>query len=140
MKTKSKQEWQLVQKIKLNPIQDRGEPKSSPLPVFSHVTSTNVGISLQNFPRLLVLLCKMSSLYLVPVLNYSTWTKITPQKMRFFWLNLYKIEVAITSFIDRNARVTKLWIWFDLNHVIKICWWSHRQELWRRNLFKTPLF
>ena len=33
---------------KFNPIQDGG-PKRPPLPVFSPVTSTNVGISHQNF-------------------------------------------------------------------------------------------
>ena len=44
--------------------------------------------------------CKISSLYLVPVPNYWTWTKTTGQKKRFFWSNPYKIEVVITSLIE----------------------------------------
>ena len=44
--------------------------------------------------------CKVSSLYLVAVPNYGTWTKTTPQKMWFYWPNLYKIEVVITSLIE----------------------------------------
>ena len=36
-------------------------------------------------------------MYLVPVLNYWTWTKTIPQKSSFFWSNPYKIEVMITS-------------------------------------------
>ena len=50
----------------------------------SSVTSTNVRTSPENL-RLLVLnilphWCKISSLYLVPIPNYWTWTKTTPQK------------------------------------------------------------
>ena len=41
--------------------------------------------------------CKISRPYLVPISNYSTWTKRTPQK-KIFWSNPYKI-VMITSLI-----------------------------------------
>ena len=40
---------------------------------------------------------KISSLSLVPVPNYRTWIKTTPQKKQFFWSIPYKIEVTITS-------------------------------------------
>ena len=43
---------------------------------------------------------KISSLYLVAVSNYWTWSKTTPQKMQFFCSTPYKIEVVITSFIE----------------------------------------
>ena len=49
---------------------------------------------------LLSYMCKTSQSYLVPVPNYWTWTKSNPQKNCFFWLNLYKIEVMITYFIE----------------------------------------
>ena len=44
--------------------------------------------------------CKTSGLYLVPVPNYWTRTKTTPQKKRFFWSNPYKVEVMITFLIQ----------------------------------------
>ena len=45
-------------------------------------------------------LCKISSLHLVPVPNYWTWTKTTPQKEQCFWPNPYKIEVVITFVME----------------------------------------
>ena len=93
-------------KILINPIKGRGGGKKTPIPPtrFSSVTSSNVGISPQNFWLLVLTLltdwCKISSFYLVPVPNYWTWTKTTPQKKRFFWSNPYKIEVMITSLIQ----------------------------------------
>ena len=49
--------------------------------------------SYKTFPKNFLLLvltilphwCKISSLYLVAVSNYWTWTKTTSQKKRFFW-------------------------------------------------------
>ena len=41
---------------------------------------------------------KILSSYLVPGPTYWPWTKTTPQKMRFFRSNPYKIEVIITFF------------------------------------------
>ena len=49
------------------------------------------------FFTLLSHLCKISWPDLVPVPNYWTWTKPTPQKKCFFWSNRYKTEVLITS-------------------------------------------
>ena len=111
--------------------------------VFSPVTSTNVGISPQNFLAFsfnpLPDRYKISSSYLVSVPNYWTWTKTNPQKKRFFWSNPYKLEVMLRlSFfgdvIDRNYDVitffskyryfTKAWgmcIPFDGSHCV---WWK----------------
>ena len=62
------------------------------------------------------------SLVLVPI--YWTWTKSTPPKNRFFWLNPYKIEVAITSFIEM-LELPNLFTWshlqYNLSHVINFC-------------------
>ena len=40
------------------------------------------------------------TMVVVPVQNYWTWTKSTPQKNCFFWLNSYKIDVIATSLIE----------------------------------------
>ena len=88
---------------KINLIQDGGGKKAPPTS-FSPVTSSNVGISHQSsltlFLTLLPHRCKISKPYLVPVSNYWTWTKTTPQKKWFFWSNPCKIEVMITSLIE----------------------------------------
>ena len=71
---------------------------------FSPATSTNVGISLQNFltfsfnsfPHW----CEIPSSYVVSVPDYWTWTRNTLQKDQFFWLNLYTFEVMITFAIE----------------------------------------
>ena len=55
----------------------------------SSVTSENVRISLQRFLTFLPRWCKI-----------STWTKTTPPKKQFFWSNLYKIKVTITSLVE----------------------------------------
>ena len=89
----------------INPIQD-GWGQKDPLPSigFSPVTSRKVGISPQNFLNFSINFlphcCIISSLYLVPIPNYLTWTKITPQKKRFFWPYPYKIEIMIISLIE----------------------------------------
>ena len=69
------------------------------------------GRSLKRYPALfpqhfwlLVLIffphsCKIWGPYLVTVSSYWTWTKTIPEKNRFFWSNLYKISVMITSLI-----------------------------------------
>ena len=61
------------------------------------------GIQNKDWLLLLTLLlrwCKISSLFVVPIPNYWTWTKTTPQKKRFFLSNPYKTEVLITSLIE----------------------------------------
>ena len=99
--------------------------------------------------RLLVLIllphwCKISSIYLVPVQNYQTRTKTTPQKKRFFWSNPYKIEVTITSLIEMLespifGHMTKFTMQFESgNKFLLVTSW---EKLWRHNLyFKIPLF
>ena len=64
-------------------------PKKPP-DSFSHVTSTNVGISPLNF---------VQNFKAIPSANskFWTWTMSSSQKNRFFWSNLYKIKVMITS-------------------------------------------
>ena len=115
------------------------ERQKIPLPPtsFSPVASTNVGISSQIFWLLFLALLahwrKISSLYLVPVPNYWTSIKTTPQKMRFIWSNLYKIEVVITSLIDRNARITKLWSHEQIYNIIWIMWWNFVGDVIERN-------
>ena len=89
-----------------NPIQDGGGGKKTPYQFFTDnpVTSTNEGLRPQYILTFgLTFLshwCKISRSYLVPVPNYWTWTKTTPQKKQFFWSNPYKIEVMITSPIE----------------------------------------
>ena len=89
--------------ITFNPIQDGTGGKKSRIS-FSPVTSTNIGISPENFLILVLTLlphwCKILGLDLVPVSNNSTWTKTTPQKKWFFYSDPYKIEVTITSLIE----------------------------------------
>ena len=118
-----------------------GEVKKDPLPVFSRVTPTNVESSPKNFLVLFPHWSKISRPYLVPVQSYWTWTKTTLQKKcSFFWSNPYNWGY---SFLHRNARVAKLrsLLQYNLSHVIKSHWWSHRHKLWRHNLyFKTLLF
>ena len=90
----------------------------SPPTSFPLVTSRNVRISPQNFMTFsfnpLPHWCKISSLYLMPVSNYSTWAKTTPQKKQFLWSNPYKIEVVITSVVEmlesHEHIYNKVWI------------------------------
>ena len=64
---------------------------------FSSVTSANVAASPKTFWLLVLTLlphwCKISSSYLVPVPNYSTYTKTTPQKSGFFGQVLIKLRL-----------------------------------------------
>ena len=87
--------------------------------------------------------CKISRSYLVPVPNYLTWTKTTPQKKYFFWSNPYKIKVMITSLMEMqelpNFHLNTSTILFESRD--KFCCWHHSEELWRHNLyFEMPLF
>ena len=92
----------------------------------------------------LIHLCKILRLYLVPVPNYWTWTRSTPQKNRFFWSNPYKIKVMITSLIvmlglPNLGHMTTFTN--ALSQVIKFFWWRHGQKLWRHKLYmKMPYF
>ena len=87
----------------LNPIHDGGGSKRSPSS-FPPVTSTNVGISPQNF-------LTFSFYPFTTLLQYfkaipSTSPKLLnlnqehPSKNWFFWLNPYNIEVMITCLIE----------------------------------------
>ena len=60
---------------------------------FSLVFSVNVEIIPQNFLTLLTHWCKISRPYLVPVPNYWTWTKTTPQKSVCFGQVLIKLRL-----------------------------------------------
>ena len=81
----------------------RRDKKTSPTS-FSPVTLQTLKLPLKTFCLLVLTLlshwCKISRLYLVTLPNYSTSTNSTPQKSSFFWSSPYKIEVAITSFIE----------------------------------------
>ena len=38
------------------------------------------------------------------------------------------------------GHMAKLTLWhYDLNHVIKFCWWRHEKKLWRHNFFFKKL-
>ena len=81
-----------------------GGAESPTITSVSPVTSTNLGSSPKSFWLLVLTLlphwCKVSRFYLVPVPNYWTWTKTTPQKICFFWSNPYEIEVTIMSLLE----------------------------------------
>ena len=78
--------------------------KKAPLPVFPLLLPQMEELALKTFWLLVLTFfphwCKISSLYLVPVPNYRTWTKTTPQKKWFFWSDPYKLEVMINSLIE----------------------------------------
>ena len=66
--------------------------------VIVYLTLFSLGISPKLILWLLVLTLlphwyKMSMPYLVPVANYWTWTKTTPQKNWFFWSNPIKLRL-----------------------------------------------
>ena len=107
-----------------NPIQDGRGQKAPPPTSFFSVTFTNIGISPKNFLMFsfhpLPHWRKISSWYLVSVPNYWTWTKTTPQKMRFFWSNPNKIEVMITFLVE--MLVTKLWSHDHIHNIICVRW------------------
>ena len=72
---------------------------------------------------LLSLWCKILSSYLASVPNYRNWTKTTTQKKRFFWSNLYKLEVMINSFIEmlelpNFVHMSTSTLWFESRDVI----------------------
>ena len=88
----------LIDKV-INPIQD-GAGKKAPLPVFLQTLELPYKTFWLLVLTLLTDWCKIWSFYFVPVPNYWTWIKTTPQKKWFFWSNPYKIEVMITSLIQ----------------------------------------
>ena len=80
-----------------------GGQKGTPIGL-SFATSTNLGFSPKNIWLLVLLLLshwgKISRPLIVPVPNYWIWTKTNSQKIGVFLLNLYNIEVMITSLIE----------------------------------------
>ena len=90
----------------INLIQDRGQGQKVPPPptTFSPVTSTNVGISPQNF------LNSNFNLFVTLVYNFKAIPSASPKSLNlkqdhpskkwFFWSSPYKIEVVITSLIQ----------------------------------------
>ena len=93
-----------------NPIQDGGGRgwgwgKKASATSFSPVTSTNVRISLKTFWLLVLTLltdwCKISSLYLVQVPDYWTWTKTRSRSDYWTWTNcatLHHCRICVTDF------------------------------------------
>ena len=87
----------------INPIQDGkeggGSKKPLPLPTnFSLVTSTNVGISPENF--LTIIFDPFPTLVWSFMTNCQSQIKLEPrppQKKWFFWSNPYNIKVMVTS-------------------------------------------
>ena len=78
--------------------------------------------------------CRISGSYLVPISNYWTWTKTTPQKNRFFWSNPYKIWVMITSFIKMLssylAPISNFWTWTKTTPQKNRFFWSNPYKIW----------
>ena len=52
----------------------------------------------------------------MPVPNYLTRTKTTPQKNSFLWSNAYRIEVVKIS--NRHARVKNIWAHGRIHNII----------------------
>ena len=84
------------------------------------------------FPRS----CKISSSYLDACPKLLDLNQDHPSKKAVFlvkslWTGCYG------NFSHWNAKVTKLWshVQYNLNHVIKFCWWRLGQKLWRHNIF-----
>ena len=112
-----------------NPIQDgrRREVQKGSLPV-----------SFSSFWLLVLILfpnsCNILEPCLVPVSNYWTWTKTTPQKNRFFWSNPYKIWVMITSFIKMLssylAPISNFWTWTKTTPQKNRFFWSNPYKIW----------
>ena len=76
----------------------RGAKMSRPLTSFSPATSTKIEISPKNlltfsYTTLLQHWCKFPRSYLVPVINYWTWAKSTPQKIDFSAQFLIKLRL-----------------------------------------------
>ena len=106
----------------LNPLQGGGgvgQGLKKPPASFSHVTSTNVGISPLSFEILNSFVTLVQNFKAIPSANskFWTWTMSNSQKNRFFWSNLYKIKVMITSLIV--IIVIKLW---SHDHIYNIVW------------------
>ena len=78
--------------------------QKSPPTIFSPVTSTNVGISPQNFLTFCFnpFFSLMQNFKFVPIVSpkYLNLNQDHLSKKAFFWSNLYKIEVLITSLIE----------------------------------------
>ena len=78
--------------------------QKGPPTIFSPVTSTNVGISPQNFLTFSFnpFVSLMQNFKFVSIVSpkYLNLNQDHPSKKAFFWSNLYKIEVLITSLIE----------------------------------------
>ena len=73
---------------------------------------------------------------LIPFLRSCSQHMMSPRTWFFCW-NPYKIEVAITCLIEMLQLQSighMPHLQYNLNHVIKFCWWRHRHILWRHNL------
>ena len=113
-----------------------------------HMQSNNyLGTSPQNFLtfsfNLFPLWCKISISHLVPVPNYWTWTRTTPQKKWFFWSNPYKFEIVITSLIEMQVlpnfgHMATSTIWFESHDKILLVtsWtWIMTSKKFFQNIF-----
>ena len=104
--------------------------KRSLLPIFP-LTYADVEISPRSFWLSFLTLLphwfKVSRPHLVPVPNYWTWTKSTPQENCFFFCQIL-IKLRLWYFIHRNDSVTLQDLQCNLSHVIKVCWWYHGQN------------
>ena len=102
---------------------------------FSHVTSTNVGIRLQDSFGT----CKIWRPCLMPVPNYWTWTKSFLQKNSFSGQILIKLRYD--NFSYSNTRFTKLWSHDHIGNMSHVIIFSDvMDKLWRHNLYFKMLF
>ena len=124
----------MVISLLFNPFQDRGS-KRSPTS-FSHVTSTNVGFSVQNIPTFnfnpFVTLVENFKVVASASPKWLNLNQDHPSKKQFFWSNPYQIEVMII-FSHRNATVTKLWSHNHIYNINWITWWKSVVDTMHKN-------
>ena len=135
-----------------NPIQDGGGRgwgwgKKASATSFSPVTSTNVRISLKTFWLLVLTLltdwCKISSLYLVPVPDYWTWTKTRSRSDYWTWTNcatLHHCRICVTDFreggvysgplILEQPQKSPSWIGLNVLFWVFQCMFYEMEVLW----------
>ena len=115
-----------------------GEKARPPLPYqFFPSTSTNVGVSPKNFMTFSCFNPTLSHWYkvsrpcLVPIPNYWTWTKRTPEKLVFFTKSLW-YNFSHVKKLTNCGRMTTSTIWLEShNEILLVISWT---KLWHHNI------
>ena len=64
--------------------------------------------------------CKISGPYLVPVSNYWTWAKTTPQKIGFS--GQIRVKLSYDNFFHKRAKLTKIWLHDHIYYMVWTTW------------------